>query len=226
MFNHLLTALTWQHLDLVLLIIAYALLLLGYLLQGRDLRDNLHNQAAEIAKLKASYQLQSEQIELLISGYKEIPEHLCDGMPVEQVNDVTSIDSTSCWSSLLKISAGDEHVAGDLAEMLMNELPTIINELDKMSCIQESERETFHQWRGVFRCCGLLELAERFDAKELCLNQSAISLHPKLKEDLVRDPRQLAVETFHAVRNRNPDVRGVADVGNRSRLGSASQIPR
>ena len=208
MINHIISTAGWHYLGYLLLVIPYIVLLIVITTRRRKLEDSLHTLAAEVADLRSAQQMLSDKLELLNSGYRELPEYLTEQRSVDRISDVVSPITPSCWYSLLKISAGDKNIAGDLAKMLVDEIPTIIKQLKRIHLITELERELFHQWRGLFRCCGMQELAERFNLGMLCKGREDAVLDAQTKDELICHLREVLVETFHSLRRRDDFMAG------------------
>ena len=205
MLNHIISNHNWHNWGSLSLIIACVIMLLAYLIRDRYLTRCIDQHTKELARLKVMNQQLSEQVELYNSGYQELPEYLTDNNHRDHVSDVATIGKISCWSSLLRISAGDKHIAVDLAKLLVNEIPAIIHHLEQMSTVMEAERELLHQWQGLFRCCGQLALADQFSLNQLCNTSGDYRILPIQKDRLISELRQVLVETFNVLRQREPE---------------------
>lgn len=198
----IISALSWHLLPYLLVITTNVILVTAFILHGRALNNSISHQSIELSALRATNQMQSEQIELLHSGYKAIPEHLSDHSQIGYISDNVSVGESQCWRSLMKITAGDATMAEDLAGMLINELPLIVHQLEHITSIGDSEQQLLHQWQGLLRCCGLAYLADHFQALERDARATGASLELSVRDQLLNELRQALVEAFHSVRNR------------------------
>ena len=208
MENIITSAAHWYNFQSLLLVLSNLILLILYFHHSRQLQVRLNNQATELEQLRATSQTQREQIELLHSGYKPIPEQLANHKRIERVSDVGTACNNRCWTSLLAISAGDEDIALDLAGMLVSELPKIVRTLERMTSVDESEYDLFHQWQGLFQCCGLVSLAEQCSALSRSRNAVDPTSESLLIDELIYELRQLLVEAFQCVRTHQPSPNG------------------
>ncbi len=204
MQNLIISILSWPYIQIGLLLMAYTILFSAHIIQIKDINRQLSTLKETLGRLTESSQHVAEVVKLQQNDYRPVSE--CAGeQSTHQIREMSPRQMSNCWRSLLHVSGGDTQIARDLSGLLIEELPDIINQLESISEVTPIEADLFHQWQGLFRCCGLDRVAEQFKSFTQSPRTKFVVLNPARKEQILEELRALLVETFHLLRQFDHD---------------------
>ena len=203
----------WPHFQPVMFTIGYLLLLAAFILNRNrhhqqmqllvqhndDLKEQLTDSRKRCDQLLHHISTQATPPETSHYSTTVKPRH-CDSIAEQQPITTCAADGRTepwvKWHDLLCITAGDEALACDLLNQLLNVLPKVIRELDQTSILTHHHRQLIHQWLGLFRMTGLKRMSSRLEELKNILNDETAQINSRDKACLVSDLGELLLESF------------------------------
>ena len=213
----------WPHFQPVMFTIGYLLLLAAFILNRNRHHQQLHLLVQHNDDLKEQLTDSRKRCDQLLqhistqatppqtSHYSTtVQQRHCDSIAEQQPLTTRAADGPTDpwvkWHDLLCITAGDEALACDLLNQLLNVLPKVIRELDQIATLTHHHRQLIHQWLGLFRMTGLKRMSSRLEEMKNILNDETDQITSRDKACLVSDLRELLLESFMLFKQKSQAV--------------------
>ena len=217
MQNLFIQAVSWQYTQPMMLLIAYNLLLTAFIIRNRAFRHRIKRLSEQLDESESTNLHLSETIELLRTGYRQIPEEISPLQSPHHIREYSCDRDWSCWHSVLEVTGGDQSIAFDLGILLVEELPAIMNQLEDMNAMDDEEYRLIHQWNGLFRTCGADKLADYFETSIQQIKLTDGILGRDTREKMTQALQLVFVETARQI-VKYPDMNLTTGVNQKSVL--------